>query len=89
MAFSVLVFSVEFENKGDLRQIKSTTGLGNQLKSKKLREFLALQPLFRTPRFSLSRQFAGDAFTYPPRPTGSLREILGQPGQSYPQIPKP
>jgi len=39
--------------------------------------------------FSLSRKFAGDASTYPLRPTGLLREILGRPGQSCPQIPKP
>ena len=32
---------------------------------------------------------SGDAATYPPWRTGSLREILGQSGQSCPQIPKP
>jgi len=36
----------------------------------------------------IPRQLAGDVYTYPPRPTGSLREILGQPGQSCPKTPK-
>ena len=37
----------------------------------------------------IPRQFASDVSTYPPRPTGSLREILGQPGQSCQKISKP
>ena len=41
------------------------------------------------PRLSISRQFAGDAETYPPWPTGSRREILGQPGQSRQKIRNP
>ena len=57
-------------------------------KVQKIVVILGTSTLF-LPRLSISRQFAGDAFTYPPWPTGSRREILGQPGQSRQKIPKP